>query len=280
MAAADAWGRSMHDDPLLTWLTGGSCPDKVSRFFRAFAAMCLRASHDLTDCWVLRLGDAPPPGLGDAPPGRDAGKPAGASGVAETPSAKEPAAVCIGWRYPDSFPSDWAMLRGGAFRMIFSAPCLTTWTVYGMLVARFEIEKIKFHRAHGPFYHIVVFGTVPESQGQGLGSELLQKALQRADQLGIPAYLESNGDRSAAFYARNGFEVLQQMSPARGAPSYYRMARWPKGWAGKPVQGQGQQGQGEGQQRRGQGQGQASGAAAAKPVGAPGAHAAASPEAA
>ncbi|KAG2497243.1 hypothetical protein HYH03_004830 [Edaphochlamys debaryana] len=224
MAAAEAWGRSMHNDPIVTFLTNGTCPDRVSRFFRSFAAMCLRAGTDLSDSWMLRLQD---------PAEAQASEDLHAPGSDPSPSPSAPiAAVCIGFEYPRAYPSDWQMLRGGLLGMLTSAPSWSTISVFSRLVPTFEARKAEFKKAHGPFYYIACFGTVPESQGQGLGSELLQKALQRADQLGIPTYLEANGAASAAFYRRHGFQDLEELAAAPGAPCVVRMARWPRGGAG------------------------------------------------
>ncbi|KAG2497242.1 hypothetical protein HYH03_004829 [Edaphochlamys debaryana] len=220
MAAAEAWGRGMHADPLLTWLTGGSCPDRVSRFFGALAAMLLRARGDRSGSWMLRLRETEQAAEQE-------------EGSAPSPSPSGPiAAVCIGFEYPRAYPSDWQMLMAGLLGVVAAAPSLSALPVFLSMVSTFEARKAEFKKAHGPFYYIACFGTVPESQGQGLGSELLQKALQRADQLGIPSYLEANGAASAAFYRRHGFQDLEELAAAPGAPCVVRMARWPRGGAG------------------------------------------------
>ncbi len=48
----------------------------------------------------------------------------------------------------------------------------------------------------------------PGARGRGIGGDLLRRGLARADADGLPVYLEATGRRSAALYARFGFEAL------------------------------------------------------------------------
>ena len=58
-----------------------------------------------------------------------------------------------------------------------------------------------------PHWYLPWMGVVPEAQGMGIGGSLLREGLARADADRLPVYLEATTRRSAAFYARHGFET-------------------------------------------------------------------------
>src|SRR3954454_12904620 len=62
-----------------------------------------------------------------------------------------------------------------------------------------------------PHWYLAVLGTDPDQQGKGIGSTLLAPVLQRCDEEGIPAYLESSKERNIPFYNRHGFEVTGEV---------------------------------------------------------------------
>ena len=53
-----------------------------------------------------------------------------------------------------------------------------------------------------------MIGARSDARGQGLGSLLLEHVHAVCDREGIPAYLEASTPRSAALYARHGYEEL------------------------------------------------------------------------
>jgi ribosomal protein S18 acetylase RimI-like enzyme len=63
-----------------------------------------------------------------------------------------------------------------------------------------------------PHWYLPWMGVVPEAQGMGIGSALLREGLARADADRLPVYLEATSRRSAAFYARHGFEAKATVS--------------------------------------------------------------------
>lgn len=58
-----------------------------------------------------------------------------------------------------------------------------------------------------PHWYLPWMGVVPEAQGMGIGGALLREGLARADADRLPVYVEARPNRSAAFYARHGFET-------------------------------------------------------------------------
>jgi GNAT superfamily N-acetyltransferase len=65
-------------------------------------------------------------------------------------------------------------------------------------------------------------------QGQGLGTQMLQEVLARADTDGVPAYLESSNERNLPLYERNGFRVIGELQALGHGPTIWRMWREPR----------------------------------------------------
>jgi ribosomal protein S18 acetylase RimI-like enzyme len=83
------------------------------------------------------------------------------------------------------------------------------------------------HHPHEPHWYLPVLGTDPERQGRGFGSALLAPVLARADDEGLPAYLESSKERNIPFYRRHGFEVVSTLR-VEGGPEVWPMLREPR----------------------------------------------------
>lgn len=81
----------------------------------------------------------------------------------------------------------------------------------------------KFH-PETPHWYLAMLGVEPTSQGQGLGSQLLQKGLERCDREGAVAYLESSNPRNIPLYQRYGFEIVGKIQ-AGDSPEIIPMVR-------------------------------------------------------
>lgn len=68
-----------------------------------------------------------------------------------------------------------------------------------------------FHKqVEGPHWYLMNLGTRNARQGQGLGSQLVEMGTSRADEAGLPCYLETATDANIAFYTKRGFETIGQ----------------------------------------------------------------------
>ena len=76
-----------------------------------------------------------------------------------------------------------------------------------------------FH-PHEPHWYLAFIGVDPARQGLGLGSALLKAGLQRCDEDGVVAYLESSSPRNVPLYERFGFEVMGVVQPGDFPPVY------------------------------------------------------------
>lgn len=69
-----------------------------------------------------------------------------------------------------------------------------------------------------PHWYLAVLGTDPDHQGHGIGSAVMAPVLQRCDDEGLGAYLESSKERNLSFYARHGFVADEPLRPHGCAP--------------------------------------------------------------
>ena len=86
-------------------------------------------------------------------------------------------------------------------------------------------------RAHPtePHYYLEILGTRQDRQSKGVGSAVINAVLERCDEEGVPAYLESSNPRNVPFYARHGFKERDEVSCGKGAPTCTTMWREPRG---------------------------------------------------
>jgi GNAT superfamily N-acetyltransferase len=90
------------------------------------------------------------------------------------------------------------------------------------------IEATESLRPTEPHYYLFAIGVQRSAQGSGLGSALLRPMLHRCDDEGVPAYLENSKPRNEAFYARHGFEPLDDLVLPAGCPPIQPMIRRPR----------------------------------------------------
>jgi ribosomal protein S18 acetylase RimI-like enzyme len=62
-----------------------------------------------------------------------------------------------------------------------------------------------------PHWYLPLIGVVPERQGLGFGSAMMEMGLGLCDEQGLPAYLEATSARSIPLYQRHGFEVVGEI---------------------------------------------------------------------
>lgn len=87
-------------------------------------------------------------------------------------------------------------------------------------------EQMNSFHPPRPHWYLPLVGVDPSQQGQGLGSALLQHALDRCDREGVIAYLESSHPRNIPLYERHGFLELGEIQ-AGDSPTIVPMLRPP-----------------------------------------------------
>jgi N-acetylglutamate synthase-like GNAT family acetyltransferase len=85
----------------------------------------------------------------------------------------------------------------------------------------------KIHKRHmtGPHWELLIVAGDPALQGQGRGSALVRDGLARADESGLPCYLNTNTPANLPFFEHLGFTVLEEASLGRGGPPERAMRR-------------------------------------------------------
>ena len=77
------------------------------------------------------------------------------------------------------------------------------------LLERFDAA----HPREEPHFYLSLLGTDPAHAGRGLGMALLAENLERIDQQGMPAYLESSNPGNNHRYERHGFAKVGEFFP-------------------------------------------------------------------
>ena len=78
-----------------------------------------------------------------------------------------------------------------------------------------------------PHWYLWALGVHPDQQGQGIGSALLKPILDRADEEGLPCYLETQTEPNARFYEKRGFSVIESGDVPSHGVTFWTMVREP-----------------------------------------------------
>ncbi len=87
-------------------------------------------------------------------------------------------------------------------------------------------KKLHIKYAGCPHYYLMVLAVDPAHQSKGLGSALMRPVLQKADEEGMPCYLEASNERAVPLYQRHGFKVMEEAQIPDG-PVFWPMRREP-----------------------------------------------------
>jgi GNAT superfamily N-acetyltransferase len=86
-------------------------------------------------------------------------------------------------------------------------------------------QMSQFHPAE-PHWYLPLIGVDLPKVGRGYGSILLRHAFKRADEDGLPAYLEATSPSNRSLYMRNGFEDMGVIQVG-DSPPMWPMLRQP-----------------------------------------------------
>jgi GNAT superfamily N-acetyltransferase len=79
-----------------------------------------------------------------------------------------------------------------------------------------------------PHWYLELLVVDPSMQRSGIGSMLQQTEMAKADQEGLPCYLETQNADNLPYYRRHGYEVVDELHPVKGGPPLWTMRREPK----------------------------------------------------
>jgi GNAT superfamily N-acetyltransferase len=119
-----------------------------------------------------------------------------------------------------------AHLASTRVRILFPRAAPHLWTGFDRLAA---------HHPNDPHWYLAFIGIEPGIQRRGLGRQLLEPVLQRADREGRLCYLETPFPDTRNFYRRLRFDDSAELHPVAGAPTIWTMTRQPKETASPPA---------------------------------------------
>jgi GNAT superfamily N-acetyltransferase len=89
------------------------------------------------------------------------------------------------------------------------------------------MNEMTARHPHDEHWYLMILGTDPLYQGRGVGTALIEPVLERADETGVAAFLETQKESNLAYYQRFGFEVSDTFS-VDDSPPLWQMRREPR----------------------------------------------------
>jgi GNAT superfamily N-acetyltransferase len=89
------------------------------------------------------------------------------------------------------------------------------------------LNEMTARHPHIEHWYLALLATDPLHQGRGIGRALLEPNLARADEVGVPTYLETQKESNLPYYERFGFTTLGTFS-VDDSPPVWQMQREPR----------------------------------------------------
>lgn len=87
------------------------------------------------------------------------------------------------------------------------------------------LRQLDYHHVTESHWYIQDIAIHPDMQGMGLGRNLMEWVLERADRENVPTFLETSNPINIGFYRRFGFEVDKTIESVGGPPPVWTMLR-------------------------------------------------------
>ena len=130
------------------------------------------------------------------------------------------AATCAAWLPPGADASPGGFVEQMKLMPLFVRLCGFPRLLRGSAMAD-AMEKNHPHEKH---FYLAFIAVAPRLQGLGLGGAMLEATVKRADEAGVPAYLENSNPKNTRLYERAGFVAGKNIAP-KGAPPLLSMWR-------------------------------------------------------
>jgi predicted N-acetyltransferase YhbS len=124
------------------------------------------------------------------------------------------------WARPNQWRTPVAEILRSGPKLLAS---MRTRSIVGL---RFLTKMESIHPTEEHWY-LGVVGADPARQGIGAGKAVIDAGLERCDEEGLPAYLESSKARNVPYYERFGFKVTSELMYP-GGPTLFPMWRDPR----------------------------------------------------
>ena len=89
------------------------------------------------------------------------------------------------------------------------------------------LEATQRAHPHEPHWYLQVLGSDPRRRGSGSAAATVERVLERVDEAGVGAYLESSKEENLPYYERFGFVVTEELRPLADGPVLWLMWRDP-----------------------------------------------------
>jgi ribosomal protein S18 acetylase RimI-like enzyme len=106
--------------------------------------------------------------------------------------------------------AEWPHCQMGVVEKFKAAPAMALIMKTALPRAFTMMSKREARDPHEPHWHIGPIGVRPQQQGHGVGKALLNAFLTTIDEVGAPAFLETDVDRNVELYESFGFVVTSR----------------------------------------------------------------------
>ncbi len=103
----------------------------------------------------------------------------------------------------------WSQVRTG-FLLPRSVMLMTKPSRERLLTTMKQIDAVHRQLMLSPHWYLWALGVNPAHQRKGIGTDLLQPGMARAQADAAPCYLETETQENVAFYRRQGFDVVHE----------------------------------------------------------------------
>src|SRR5580704_8706207 len=79
-------------------------------------------------------------------------------------------------------------------------------------IVKSEAHVHKNFRKYPCYYHLYMIGVLPEAQGRGLATALMNPILQTMKEKSIPVFLETANLRNVGIYQKKGFKIFETLT--------------------------------------------------------------------
>jgi ribosomal protein S18 acetylase RimI-like enzyme len=110
----------------------------------------------------------------------------------------------------------WRMLRAG-MKVPWAMAQFRPTSRQRLMQVLGTMDSERSHLMRRPYWYLLVVGVDPAFQARGIGGRLIAPVLHRADEQGLPCYLETETESNVAFYQRRGFVVVAE----KDVPGYH-----------------------------------------------------------
>lgn len=80
------------------------------------------------------------------------------------------------------------------------------------------LEALEEYHPKENCWYLPLIAVDPAYQGEGIGSQLMKRAIEAVDKDRLPAYLESSNPKNMTLYMRYGFETMGQIKIGNAPP--------------------------------------------------------------